>query len=296
MTLALSDTRAPSALGVHERLVRGVLFLACFLLATLTASPFPDLGNPALLDPIGEGSRLGQISDYHSDVNARHVRAGEGAMGCVSRPDCGACPHFVVVCRDGVGVGPFRSWRCGGSCLRSSPSPTRPRYSCCRLTANTSADFSPLAHWSSLRPAISACCLVPHLSIHQATDVIESALAGAWRGPFGHKNGAGAMMVVLIFAGFYVARAVNLMLGLVVIAGAAIFLPFTAVEIADRAFPVRACSGFRSSLASRRGGPVRSRHRSGAHRQPSDRRHRRDRAGGQADRDADARFFLYRPR
>src|SRR6476620_487658 len=60
MTLALSDTRAPSAFGVHERLVRGVLFLACFLLATLTASPFPDLGTPALLDPIVEGSRLGQ--------------------------------------------------------------------------------------------------------------------------------------------------------------------------------------------------------------------------------------------
>src|SRR5262249_42696611 len=69
--------------------------------------------------------------------------------------------------------------------------------------------------------------LMPHLSIHQASDVIENALAGAWRGPFGHKNGAGAMMVVLIFVGVYVGRIVNLTAGAMIIAGAALFLPFT---------------------------------------------------------------------
>ena len=38
--------------------------------------------------------------------------------------------------------------------------------------------------------------LVPHLSIHLATDIAEPVLAGAWRGAFEHKNGAGATMVL----------------------------------------------------------------------------------------------------
>jgi len=69
--------------------------------------------------------------------------------------------------------------------------------------------------------------LLPNLSIHQSTDVIESALAGNWRGPFGHKNGAGAMMGVLIFVGVFVARTVNRATGIVIVIGAVIFLLFT---------------------------------------------------------------------
>src|SRR5262249_40656567 len=36
-------------------------FLATFLLVWLTATPFPDLSDPALLDPVGDGNLLGQI-------------------------------------------------------------------------------------------------------------------------------------------------------------------------------------------------------------------------------------------
>ncbi len=61
MTLVLPDSRVANGLTVHERFLRSTLWLACFLLTTLTATPFPDLGDQRLLDPIGDGNRLGQI-------------------------------------------------------------------------------------------------------------------------------------------------------------------------------------------------------------------------------------------
>lgn len=48
--------------------------------------------------------------------------------------------------------------------------------------------------------------VAPDLAIHQLTDVGEANLAGAWRGVYSHKNGAGAMMVVFVFVGLYVDR------------------------------------------------------------------------------------------
>ncbi|MBR0797067.1 O-antigen ligase family protein [Bradyrhizobium jicamae] len=70
--------------------------------------------------------------------------------------------------------------------------------------------------------------LAPHLSIHQATDPQEPALAGDWRGAFGHKNVAAAMMAMLIFVGVYLVRAGGRLSGTAVGALAAIFLFFTA--------------------------------------------------------------------
>jgi O-antigen ligase len=49
--------------------------------------------------------------------------------------------------------------------------------------------------------------LAPNLSIHLATDAQEPALAGAWRGVFGHKNMAAGMMAMLLFLCIYVIRA-----------------------------------------------------------------------------------------
>src|SRR5882757_9148529 len=47
--------------GRTDRLVRDVLFLATFLLICLTATPFPDLSDPKLLEPVGGGNLAGQI-------------------------------------------------------------------------------------------------------------------------------------------------------------------------------------------------------------------------------------------
>jgi O-antigen ligase len=66
--------------------------------------------------------------------------------------------------------------------------------------------------------------LAPHLSIHQATDAQEPALAGDWRGSFGHKNGAAPVMVLLLFIGIYVSRLGALLSGATIIGLSGLFL------------------------------------------------------------------------
>src|SRR5438270_1124823 len=43
-----------------DLVVRSLLFLAAFLLIWLTASPFPDLGDAKLLEPVGDGNPVSQ--------------------------------------------------------------------------------------------------------------------------------------------------------------------------------------------------------------------------------------------
>jgi hypothetical protein len=55
-----SSTPQPLRVDASDRLTRDVLFLTTFLLIWLTASPFPDLSDPKLLAPNGEGNFIGQ--------------------------------------------------------------------------------------------------------------------------------------------------------------------------------------------------------------------------------------------
>ena len=79
---------------------------------------------------------------------------------------------------------------------------------------------------------------LPHLSIHQASDVAEPELAGDWRGFFTHKNGAGAGMVLLIFIGLFVYRAWNRFVGIAIAGAAAVFLYFTHSKSPTNLLPV----------------------------------------------------------
>jgi O-antigen ligase len=45
--------------------------------------------------------------------------------------------------------------------------------------------------------------LLPQVSIHQASDIIEPMIAGLWRGHYIHKNAASAAMVVTVFVALY---------------------------------------------------------------------------------------------
>ncbi|MGB9366528.1 MAG: O-antigen ligase [Xanthobacteraceae bacterium] len=236
MTLALPDSRT-NALGVHDRLVRSALFLACFLLAALTASPFPDLGDPKLLDPIGDGNRLGQILILILTLTlgtfvltkARWVilRALTPALVLTLLWFAGTA---VVSAHSGLAM--RRLLLAGFSVVNATALLALPtdREHFGRLLA--------IGALVILATSYLGVLLAPQLSIHQASDVIENALAGAWRGPFGHKNGAGAMMVVLIFVGVFVCRAVNMVPGLIIIVGAAVFLPFTASKSPMGLFPL----------------------------------------------------------
>ena len=91
-------------------------------------------------------------------------------------------------------------------------------------------------HFSDVMAAVVLIVLVacylgvifmPELSIHQATDALEPELAGDWRGVFGHKNEASAVMVLFVFIGFFVARMRSFGLGALIVALALPFLYFT---------------------------------------------------------------------
>ncbi|KKB78410.1 polymerase [Devosia soli] len=65
---------------------------------------------------------------------------------------------------------------------------------------------------------------VPARGIHQATDAAETALAGDWRGHFGHKNVASAAMAFAVFFGLYLMKTRSYWAGLALAVLAGIFL------------------------------------------------------------------------
>lgn len=69
--------------------------------------------------------------------------------------------------------------------------------------------------------------LLPGLAVHQPTDFLEPFHAGLWRGVFAQKNLAAEAMVLICFAGLYLIKAWSRAGGLIIFAGAAVFLVFT---------------------------------------------------------------------
>ncbi len=226
MTLALPDARVANGLGIHERFVRSTLWLACFLLTSLTTAPFPNLGDPRLLDPIGDGNRLGQILVIVLTLTLSTfvlTRARWVVLRVLTPALVLTLLWFAVtaIVSAHSGLALRRLLLAGFAVINATALLVLPtdREHFGRLLA--------IGALIILATSYLGVLLAPQLSIHQASDVIENALAGAWRGPFGHKNGAGSMMVVLIFVGIFVARTVNLVTGLIIMAGAAVFLAFT---------------------------------------------------------------------
>jgi len=220
-----------------DRLVRDVLFLATFLLIWVTANPFPDLADPKLLKPVGDGNLLGQ------------------SLTLLLTASLGA---FVLLKDDRLVLKAFSPLLLAALvwfALSAGASPNAGlasrRLLLSVFTLFQAAAFIQLpldrTHFARLLTAAALIILVlcyagvflaPGLSIHQSIDVAEPELAGNWRGLFSHKNGAGAAMVVLIFVGIFVIRTFNVALGALVIALAAVFLFFTESKSPIRLLPV----------------------------------------------------------
>jgi O-antigen ligase len=66
--------------------------------------------------------------------------------------------------------------------------------------------------------------LFPHLAVHQATDLLENALAGDWRGIYPQKNEAAMMMVVCLNIGWLAARTGKPIVGVPLAIAALVFL------------------------------------------------------------------------
>lgn len=227
----------PLATFDGERLVRNSLFLATLLLCWFTVSPFPDLGDPRLLEPKLSGDLLSQAA-------ALLLTGALAAFVLLKRP---ALLKRAVTLPLVVTFAAFTL----SALLSAYPAMAERRIALAVFTIFQASVLLLLPygreHFARLLTLTAIIVLVacyfgvafaPQRSIHQITDVTEPALAGDWRGFFTHKNGAGAGMALLIFVGIFVYRAWNRLAGILIAVFAFIFLYFTEAKSPLNLLPV----------------------------------------------------------
>lgn len=211
--------------GVMD-VVRGTIFVGALLLAWVSLHPFPDLGSVLTADPtIGNDATtyaaFGGLAMLIFALVARHNRP---ALTSLLSPGFALLGGWVLI-----------------SVLLSLDLDTSVRRLaltvCVVAVAATltllARSANELMRWFSIAAlGLLLICylgllLAPHLSIHLATDAQEPALAGDWRGAFGHKNIAAAVMAMMVFIGVYVVRAGAWISGAAIVVLAALFLFFT---------------------------------------------------------------------
>jgi O-antigen ligase len=238
-------SHAPSLSGGHaaaqaatldgDRLIRDALFLGTLLLVWFTTDPFPDLGDPRLLDSSTHGDFLNQAATILMT----------GALAAFALIRRSLLLRRVITLPLILTFVAFAA-----SALHSAyPDVAARRIVLAAFTIFQAAVLLLLPqgrqHFARLLAAaamvvLAACyfgvAFMPARAIHQASDigVLETAadvgpgdLTGDWRGLFAHKNGAGGAMVVLIFIGIFVGRSLSRPLGAAIAVCAAVFLYFT---------------------------------------------------------------------
>ncbi len=203
--------------------VRASAFIGALLLAWISLRPFVDLGNQQLKDATSGNETLtyavfGAFAGLMLLLAARDDIRGLATL---------LTPGWILL---------------GAAILASVVLSTEPITSVKRLVLTACVAVvaatltllpktqSELARWlgaAALVLLVVCYCGVlfaPYFSIHQVTDTQEPQLAGDWRGCFGHKNVAAAVMAVLLFVGIYAMRSRALLSGAAIVALAFVFL------------------------------------------------------------------------
>jgi O-antigen ligase len=208
-------------------IVRGATFIGALLLAWISLRPFPDLGDMRL----GEASTGGEALTYALFGGLAALTLAltmrDNMRGLASL----LTPGFVL----------FGSWLCLTVVLSLDPATSIRRFALTAFVVTVTAAMlllpksqNELMRWFSIAAlALLAVCylgilLAPNLSIHLVTDAQEPGLAGNWRGSFGHKNVAAAIMAMLLFLGIYIVRSGALFSGAAIIGLSSLFLLFSA--------------------------------------------------------------------
>jgi O-antigen ligase len=220
--LITSEARAVLA-GVWRRpvmdFVRAATFIGILLLAWISLHPFDDLGD----------MRVGEVTSGREAVIY-------GLFGLLM------VLMLVLTMRDNMPalkslLTPafmlFGAWLCLSVVLSFDPGTSIRRFALSVFVVVVAATLmllpktqGELVRW--LATCYLGVLLAPNLSIHLATDPQEPALAGNWRGAFGHKNVAAAMMAIMMFLGIYFIRAGGWISGVIVIFLSALFLFYSA--------------------------------------------------------------------
>jgi hypothetical protein len=187
-----------------ERLVRDFLFLATLLLCLFTVSPFQDLGDPRLLAPQSAG---GDTLSQAATLLLTGVLAVFAVLRWPTLLPRIVTPALVLT------LVAFAM-----SAILSPHSDVAERRIVLAIFTIFQASMLVLLpygreHFARLLAlaaviVLAACyfgvAFIPERAIHQINDVAEPGLAGDWRGLFAHKNGAGAVMVMLIFIAIFI--------------------------------------------------------------------------------------------
>jgi O-antigen ligase len=208
-------------------LVRGATFVGALLLAWVSLHPFQDLADMQ----IGDASMGNELPTYAAfgglAVLALALAMRDNMRGLASL----LTPAFVW----------FASWLCITVLLSLDLGTSIRRFALttCVMAVAATMTLLPkskdeLTRWFSVAALILlAICylgilLAPNLSIHLATDAQETGLAGSWRGSFGHKNVAAAVMAMLLFLGIYIIRSGLWFSGVAIVSLASLFLLYSA--------------------------------------------------------------------
>jgi O-antigen ligase len=207
--------------------VRGATFVGALLLAWVSLRPFIDLRDMELTDLTTGNETL------------TYAVFGGLAVLCVALAMRDNMPGLATLLAPGYLL--FGAWIVASVVLSLDPGTSIKRFALTACVTAVAATLmllpksqSELMRWFSIAAlALLAICylgllLAPNLSIHQATDAQEPALAGNWRGSFGHKNVAAAMMAMLLFLGISIVRSGARLSGAVIVALASLFLLYSA--------------------------------------------------------------------
>jgi O-antigen ligase len=208
-------------------IVRGAAFIGTLLLTWVSLRPFEDLGNMQIGD-VTTGNELPTYAAYGGIALL--------TIGLAMRDNMRALASLLSRAHMVVG-----GWVMVTVLLSLDPATSIKRFALTACVIGVTATLmllpksqNELMRWFSIAALglLTICylgiLLVPHLSIHQITDAQEPLLAGNWRGSFGHKNEAAAIMAMLLFLGIYIVRSGAWLSGAAVVGLASLFLLYSA--------------------------------------------------------------------
>jgi O-antigen ligase len=202
---------------------RAAVFVGALLLAWVSLRPFIDLGDAQLKDAATGNETLSYLIFVCLAMLSIGLSIRDNAVGLMSL----ASPGFIL----------FGGWIGMSVFLSSDPATSTRRIVATMLVAAVTASMmllpknqTELARWFGISALVllAVCYLgvlvVPHLSVHLASDLMEQQLAGDWRGSFGHKNVAAGIMAMLLMIGIYVLRSGAWVSGTAILALSSLFL------------------------------------------------------------------------
>jgi O-antigen ligase len=208
-------------------IVRGAAFIGTFLLAWVSLRPFVDLSEMQ----IGDVSTGNEVPTYVAFAGMAVLTVGLTLRDNIRGLATLLSPGFIL----------FGGWILASVLLSLDPSTSirRLALTVCVIAVAATLMLLPksqneLMRWFSISAlALLAICYLgllfaPNLSIHLATDLQEPGIAGSWRGSFGHKNEAAAVMAMVLFLGLYIVRSGAWLSGVAIIGLASLFLLYSA--------------------------------------------------------------------